>query len=67
MRVDRLVLCGDLALYERRRGHETWVPKYMIITIKDDLIVKEFRRRDSAHKWMLANYSPELRRKNDES
>lgn len=55
MKIERILLVGDLAVYRRHRKHETNIPLYFVLRVTDNKILEEFRRRESAMKWAVTN------------
>lgn len=53
MTIYRIFLCGDMAVYQREREHETNVPKYLVLNVPTGRIVKESGRRETAEKWAI--------------
>ncbi len=54
MRLTRIAIRGNLIVYRRQRGHETWLPLY-VVGHKDGRMLEEFRRLRSALRWATAN------------
>ena len=50
MKILRIKEIGQFILYERVRGHETTIPRY-VVGHADGRMLEEFRRYASAEKW----------------
>lgn len=48
--LDPIKTVNNLGIYSRRRGLETWIPKYAVFA-PDGRMLEEFRRLASAEKW----------------
>jgi len=46
---------GILDVYRRYRGHETWVPLYVIFHRTTHRQLEEFRHKRDAIRWAVAN------------
>ena len=55
MRITPLCRFGLMVVYERARGPEPWVPKYIVINEATGRVMEEFRRKASAVKWAREN------------
>ena len=52
---------GNLTVYERRRGRQTCVPKYVVYPAREEEFsggMKQFRRKRAAIRWAEKNGGP---------
>lgn len=46
---------GDMIVYSRARGHETWIPRYVVIQDSTGRALEEFHQARSAIRWARDN------------
>lgn len=46
---------GVMDVYRRKRGHETWVPLYIVFNRVTDKLLEEFRHKRDAIRWAIKN------------
>ena len=52
--IERQGLYGDLAVY-KRQWNEPGLRRYFVLRVTDNRVLEEFRRKESACKWAVAN------------